>query len=52
MTTIVKRCRGKKKRSMRAIYGFTKKIIIPDSETPTCPEFEIKLKTEKLFKNF
>ena len=31
MTTIIKRCRGEKKRSIRAIDGFGKKLMIPDS---------------------
>ena len=51
MTTIIKRCKGKKKRSTRAIDGFRKKLMIPDSEIPTCPEFEIKSKIGKLFMN-
>ena len=51
MTTIIKRCRGKKKRGTRAIDGFRKKLMIPDSEIPTCPEFEIKSKIGKLFMN-
>ena len=32
MTTIIKRCRGEKKRSIRAIDGFRKKLMIPDSQ--------------------
>ena len=32
MTAIIKRCRGKKKRSVRAIDGFRNKLMIPDSE--------------------
>ena len=51
MTTIIKRCKGKKKRGTRAIDGFRKKLMIPDSEIPTCPEFEIKSKIGKLFMN-
>ena len=31
MTTIIKRCRGEKKRIIRAIDGFGKKLMIPDS---------------------
>ena len=31
MTTIIKRCRGEKKRSIRAIDGVRKKLMIPDS---------------------
>ena len=32
MTAIIKHCRGKKKRSIRAIDGFRNKLMIPDSE--------------------
>ena len=39
MTTIIKRCRGKKKGGIRAINGFRKKLMIPDPEIPKCPEF-------------
>ena len=31
--------------------GFKKKVIIPDSEIPKCPEFEVKSKLWKLFMN-
>ena len=48
MTTIIKRCRGEKTRSIR---GFRNKLMIPDSEIPKCPEFEVKSKIGKLFKN-
>ena len=51
MTTIIKRCRGKKKRGIRAIDGFRKKLMIPDFEIPKCPEFEVKSKIRKLFMN-
>ena len=51
MTTIIKRCRGGRKRGIRAIDGFRKKLMIPDSEIPKCPEFEVKSKIEKLFMN-
>ena len=34
MTTIIKWCRGGK--------TFRKKLMIPDSENPKCPEFEVK----------
>ena len=51
MTIIIKRCRGKKTRGIRAIDGFRKKLMIPDSEIPKCPEFEVKSKTEKIFEN-
>ena len=51
MTTIIKRCRGEKKRGIRAIDGFRKKLMIPGSEIPKCPEFEVKSKIGKLFMN-
>ena len=51
MTTIIKQCRGEKTRGIRSINGFRNKLIIPDSEISKCPEFEIKLKTGKIFKN-
>ena len=51
MTTLMKRCRGEKKRGIRAIDGFRKKLMIPDSEIPKCPEFEVKSKIGKLFMN-
>ena len=51
MTTIIKRCKGGKTRDIRAIDGFGKKIMIPDSEIPKCPEFEVKSKTQKIFEN-
>ena len=50
MTNIIKRCRGEKKTGIRAIDGFIKKMI-PDSEIPKCPEFEVKSKIGKLFMN-
>ena len=42
MKTIAKRCRGEKRRGVKAIDGFRKKIIIPDFEIPECPEFVAK----------
>ena len=51
MTTIIKRCRGEKKRGIRAIDGFRNKLMIPDSEILKCPEFEVKSKIGKIFKN-
>ena len=50
MTTIIKRCRGEKTRGIRAIDGFRNKLMIPDSEIPKCPEFEVKSKIGKIFK--
>ena len=51
MTTIIKHCRGEKKSGIRAPDGFRKKLMIPDSEIPKCPEFEVKSKIGKLFMN-
>ena len=51
MTTIIKRQRDEKKRGIRAIDGFRKKLMIPDSEIPKCPEFEVKSKIGKFLMN-
>ena len=50
MTAVIKRCRGKKTRGIRAIDGFRKKLMIPDSDIPKCPEFGAKSKMGKTFK--
>ena len=50
MTTIIKRSRAEKTRGIRAIDGFRKKLMIPDSEIPKRPEFEVKSKIGKIFK--
>ena len=44
ITAIIKSSRGEKKRGVRAIDRFRKKLMIPDSEFPECPEFEVKSK--------
>ena len=44
ITAIIKCSRGEKKRGVRAIDRFRKKLMIPDSEFPECPEFEVKSK--------
>ena len=44
MTTIIKRSRGEKTRGIRAIDGFGKQLMIPESEISKCPEFEAKTK--------
>ena len=49
MTTTIKRCRGEKTRDIRAIDGFRKKLMIPDSGIRKCPEFEVKSKIGKNF---
>ena len=51
MTNIIKHCRGEKTRGIKAIDGFTNKVMIPDSEILKCPEFEVKSKIGKIFKN-
>ena len=51
MTPVIKRCRGEKTRSIRAIDIFRNKLMIPDSEIPKCPEFEVKSKIRNIFKN-
>ena len=51
MTTIIKHSRGEKTRGIRAIDGFRYKSMIPDCEIPKCPEFEVKSKIKKIFKN-
>ena len=51
MTTIIKRCRGEKTRGTTGIDEFRKKLMIPDSEILKCPEFEVKSKIGKIFKN-
>ena len=39
---IIKHCRGEKKRGTRAIDGFRKKLMVPDSEISVCPEHKVK----------
>ena len=51
MKTAIKRCREEKTRGIRAIDGFRNKLMILDSEIPKCPEFEVKSKIGKIFKN-
>ena len=51
MTSIIKRCRGEKARGIGAIDGFRKKLMNTDSEIPKCPEFKVKSKIGKIFKN-
>ena len=51
MSGIIRNCGGKRKRGIRAIDEFRKKIMIPDSEIPACLEFEVKSKIGILFVN-
>ena len=51
MTNIIKHCRGEKIRGIKAIDGFRKKLMLPDSEISKCPEHEIKLKIGSIYVN-
>ena len=51
MTNIIKGCRGEKKRGIRAIDRFRKKLMIPDNEISVCPEYEVKSKIGTIFVN-
>ena len=51
MTNVIKRCRGEKRRGVRKIDGFRKKLMIPDSEIPECPEFKFKSIIGNIFVN-
>ena len=50
-TNIIKHCRGEKKRGIRAIDGFRKKLMILDFEISKCPEHEVKSKIGTIFVN-
>ena len=50
MTTIIKRCRGVKTRGIQ-LMDLEKKITVLDFQIPKCPEFEVKSKIGKIFKN-
>ena len=55
MTTVIKRCRGERKRGERKTDGFREKLMIPESEISECPEFEVKSKifvNEKILEEF
>ena len=49
MTAIIKWSRGEKITGIRATDGFGNKLMIPDSEIPKCPEFEVKQKNRENF---
>ena len=51
MTTIIKRYRGEKTRSIRGTDGFRKKLMIPDFEIPKCPDLKLNQKERKSLKN-
>ena len=51
MTTVIKHCRGEKKRGERKIDRFRKKKMIPESEISECPEHKVKSKIGNIFVN-
>ena len=51
MSTVIKSCRGEKKRAVRKIDGLRKKFMIPESEIPENPEHEVKSKIGNMFVN-
>ena len=51
MTTVIKSCRGEKKRDVRKLDGLRKKLMIPESEIPESPEHEFKSKIGNIFVN-
>ena len=42
LKNIIKHCWGGKKRGLRAIDEFRKKLMTPDFEISKCPEHEVK----------
>ena len=51
MTNIIKHCRGEKKRGIKVIDGFRKKLMIPDYEISVSIEHVVKSKIETIFVN-
>ena len=51
MTTVIKYCRGEKKRGKRKINGFRKKLMITEPEISECPEYDVKSKIGNIFLN-
>ena len=51
MTNIIKHCRGEKKRGIKAIDGFRKKLMIPGYEISASIEHEVKSKIRTIFVN-
>ena len=51
MINIIKHCKGEKKRGIRAIDGFRKKLMIPDYEISVSIEHVVKSKIGKIFAN-
>ena len=51
MTNIIKHCRGQKKRGIKSIDGFRKKLFIPDYEISESIEHKVKSKIRTIFVN-
>ena len=51
MTSVIKNCKGEKKRGVRAAEGFRKKLKIPDDEIYQSTEQKIKSKIGTIFEN-
>ena len=51
MINVIKHCRGEKKRGIRAIEGFRKKLFIPDHEISVSIEHVVKSKIGMIFAN-
>ena len=51
MTNIIKHCRGEKKRGIKVIDGFRKKLMIPDYEISVSIEHVVKSKIGTIFVN-
>ena len=51
MINIIKHCKGEKKRGIRAIDGFRKKLMIPDYEISVLIEHVVKSKVGTIFVN-
>ena len=51
MTNIIKHCKGEKKRGIKAIDGFRKKLMIPDYEISVSIEHVVKSKIGTIFVN-
>ena len=51
MTNIIKHCRGEKKRGIKVIDGFRKKLMIPDHEISVSIEHKVKSKIGTIFGN-
>ena len=51
MKSIIKHCRGEKKKGIRAIDRFRKKLFVPDYEISVAIEHVVKSKIGTIFKN-